>query len=165
MLQALKNNTTITTLKLLYYMTTDENLDVVATKLEYDILESLTIDIAHCDKRAYKILMTGLEKNTSLKYLRIISNYNLSTMCKILEKLQNKPYLKDIHIDFWYTNGPKIPKINKFIDLLRANKSIISVGSSAYCNNNTIRDLVTENLMENQEYKKRIGKKIKKAYH
>ena len=160
--EALVDNSTISTLKLHGFTINEQNMDIIASKLENNILESLTINITGCNERMCETLMSGLEKNTSLKYLEINSDCYLSTMCKILEKLQDKPDLKDIHINFEYT--PLDTMINKFIDLLRNNKSIISVGDEAYSENSMIRNLVNENAIENAEYKKRIAGKTKRAY-
>ena len=159
-------NSTMTTLKLRQLTMNKNNIDVIATLLENDILECLTIDITSCDGNAYEYmyerLMYGLEKNTSLKYLEIISKCNLKTMCKILEKLENKPNLRDIHIQLKYKDEPKI---NKFINLITNNKSILSVKNYGHYENDAIINLVRENVMENIEHKKIKGKRTKNAYY
>ena len=163
---ALQNNTTITTLKLSRPYINEINIDAIKRLLENNVLESFTLDISLYEENKYiyiyEKLMMGLEKNTSLKYLELMSFFSLKTMCKILKILQYKSNLKDILIKWNYNDEPKI---NKFIDLIANNKSIISIKNWGHYENETIKNLVAENMMENIECKKIKGGRTKKAYH
>ena len=149
---ALKNNTTIRSLKIHRFTFSWEYVDCIVSKLKNNQLTSLSMTFYVL---YFENLVLALAENTSLNFFELFIYNSTSPICEMLQKLQYKHNLREIRLKFWFSNKPET---DEFISLIKNIKSITSVKNFHDYKNDTI----TEIIQENNKYKS--GLKTKRAY-